>query len=293
MKILNLLFLFFCTIHAGLSQEINEKDIIGIYSQSNNNPEGGETLIIFPDNTYVLIYLGGFQKGKWHMENKTVQLEKETQPQFVLYGRKLHTLGNETRVDFNVDSDNGSLVSLNSKTINNLKPVFNDGANCFDYPYRIIQNNSLNHLHAAQALAQNIYDYDNNNKEISINLYAFKNLESFNDYILVNLPYEYTTSSVMRANYNKDILHFDYGLGEMRKSSLESIDPEELEYIKNFAKDNILPYTLEYGDELFPFVENPNSEDYIRFQRIEPFQVSIENLSIEKGSWFIAECDMD
>ena len=291
MKIFSLLFLILFITNSVESQELTNSDIIGVYSQPHSNPEGGETLIVFPDNTYVIVYFGGFQKGKWILKSEKIQLEKITEPVFALYGRKQESLKHQTRINFHVDSDNEALVSLNSKTIKNLRPVFNTNANCFDYPYQITLKNNLNHLQAAQLV--DVDTYDINQKEINTTLYDFKNLEGFNDYILVNLPYEYITASTIEATYRKEVLYFDYGLGEMRKSPLESIDAEELESIKNFIGQNILSDILKYGDELFPFVENPTVENSIPFQRIDAFQVSLEYISIEKKSWFTANCNED
>ncbi len=292
MKFLSLMYLLCLMTGTVISQNLKNTDVIGVFSQKINNPEGGETLIILPDNIYILIYFGGFQKGKWRLTGNTLLLERETEPIFALYARYIESLGNKIKLDFSVESNNQAAINFNPKIGDKFKPIFNVDANCLDYPYSIFQVTPLQHLQAAQIF--NAEYQITSIPEIKAAVYEFKNLENYNDFILVNLPYEYTTPVIIETTYRNNTLYFEHGFVEMSKKSLESIDILELDELKKIASQDILPKILAYGNEFFPHMENPTEEDLTTFRRLEPFRISADkNISLEKEPLFTATCRQD
>ncbi|WP_026449831.1 hypothetical protein [Aequorivita capsosiphonis] len=195
------LFLNICLILAGsvFAQSVSEEDVVGVYREKSNDPVGGSTLIFLPDCTFVIAYFGGVQKGTWERKGEMVLLNVSTEPQFALYGRKLNSLGNKTKIDFSMDADNGAMVGLDSNKKTTLNPVFNRDANCFSHPYVFTQEEKLIQLHAAQASRE--WEGSNSEEKPYTQVYHFNIFGAYNDLILINLPPEYTTKSTGQAMY--------------------------------------------------------------------------------------------
>lgn len=271
------------------SQNIKPDDVIGVFSEVNSNPEGGETLIILPDNTYILAYFGGLQKGNWRIDGNILQLDRIAEPIFVLYGRKLKSLEDKFQIDFTVESDNPTAISINPKIEDSLKLIFNIDANCLAYPYSISKREKLLHFEAAKI--HNEHPKNSDSKNLGAKIYNYKNLEDYNDFVLVNLPSEYTSALSIQATYKNNVLYIERG-GEMVKSPLESIETEELEEIKAYTKHGILPNSLEHDSEFFPSLENPTQEHYTTFPRLKPSELSLDKkIVLEKDSFFMANCE--
>lgn len=159
-------FLIICLLLAGslFAQTVSEEDIVGVYKPRSNDPVGDSTSVFMPDHSFIMIYFGSFQKGMWELKNEEVLITRSTEPQFVLYGRNLHHLGNKTQINFMMDAENGAMVGLDSHKKTTLKPIFNENANCFSHPYIFIQDKELIQLHAAQSSYDEV-DSDSENKE--------------------------------------------------------------------------------------------------------------------------------
>ena len=288
----NLIFIFSIIFSLSLSgQNISSDDVVGVYKERSSDPVGGATFIFLPDHTYIIAYFGGFQKGVWERNGEKVTLIKSTEPQFVLYGRKLKSLKNQTQINFSVEASNAVVVGLDSNEPIKLKPVFNDAANCFNYPYIFKQEKKLHHLRAAQVLMKNT----NSSSENDFFGYVFRFTipTDYNDLILINLPSDYTDKGTFNAIFNDDTLFIGSDSKGMKKRPLNTLSEEDLAMTTNFVKKSLLPNKLTMDNEFFPYFENPSSEFLAPFYKIKVLNVSKEEFTIESQPFFHASCDDD
>ena len=271
------------------AQVVSEEDIVGVYKVQSDDPMGGVTTVLLPDKTFVISYFGGMQKGKWELNDQIVLLTHSAEPQFALYGRKLSSLGNKTQINFQIEPDNDAMVGLDSNKKTSLKPVFNQDANCFDYPYIFTQEKELIQLHAAQG-TNGRTDHDPEGKPYA-QVYHFNIFGAYNDLILINLSSEYTTNSSSHAIYKDGMLYMDNGDEGTQKRPMESLNEEDTDYIKQFSNTSLFPNQLQLGDELFPYTENPTQEELKPYDRIDVLEISREGIKVHEESFFIATCD--
>ncbi|MGO3183079.1 MAG: hypothetical protein ACTIJ9_09635 [Aequorivita sp.] len=290
---MKILFLSICLILAGsvFAQTVSEEDLFGVYKAKSNDPMGGSTTVFLPNNTFVIAYFGGVQKGTWELRDDKILLSVSTEPQFALYGRKRNILGDKTQIDFSMDADNGAMVGLDSNNKNSLKPVFNRDANCFSHPYTFTQDEKLIQLHAAQAIRE--WEDSNSQEKPYAQVYHFNIFGAYNDLILINLSSEYTTKATAQAMYKEGKLYMETDDEGMAKRPLESLSEEDSAFIKQFSNKSLFPNQLLYGDEFFPYTENPSQEELKPYNRIDVLEISRQDIEIQEGSFFTATCDED
>ncbi|MCG2430304.1 hypothetical protein [Aequorivita xiaoshiensis] len=287
------LFFSICIIFsAALSgQNISNDDVVGVYKEESNDPVGGATFIFLLDYTYVIAYFGGFQKGVWELNKDKVTLIKSTEPQFVLYGRSLKSLKNRTQINFSVEANNAVAVGLDSNEQIKLKPVFNNAANCFNYPYIFKQEKKLHQLRAAQVLIKNTSSFSKNHP--SAHVFHFTIPTDYNDLILINLQSDYTQEVTSHAIFNNGKLFIGSDSKGMEKRPLQTLNEEDLVMSNYFAKKSLFPDELTSDNEFFPYFENPSSELLAPFYKIEDFDISKEAFTLESEPYFQASCDDD
>lgn len=288
----NLIFITCIIFSLSLSgQNISNDDVVGVYKERSNDPVGGATFIFLPDHTYVIAYFGGFQKGVWEFNGEKVTLVKSTEPQFALYGRKLKSLKNQTQINFSVEAGNAVLVGLDSNAKNKLKPIFNNEANCFNYPYIFKQEKKIHQLQAAQVLMKNANSFSKNN--LFAHVFHFIIPTDYNDLILINLPSDYTEKGTFHAIFNNGMLFIGSDSKGMEKRPLHTLNEEDLAMTNYFVKKSLVQNELTMYSEFFPYFENPSSELLAPYYKIKVFDSSKEDITIESEPFFHASCEDD
>jgi len=284
------LLLIICLVLTGsiFAQNISEENIIGVYQLKSNDPMGGNTLVFLPNNTYAIAYFGGIQKGTWELENGKLKVTKTVAPQFALYGRKISALDNTTQVKLSTRSENRVLVGFNAKNPTLLKRLFNPNSNCYIPPYVINEKGSIHQFNLA--LLEEFPGYKLQGAEKQARVFQFKNPESYNDLIVVNLPSEYTTESNIPITFKDGLLYVGSFSEGMKKKPLTSLNEEDTMYIQKYSSESLLPQKLQYGDEFFPYFENPTTEELKPYQRVKVIEVSKTHISLQTGSFLTATC---
>tara|TARA_A100000171_G_C2139337_1_gene153397 strand:- start:76 stop:933 length:858 start_codon:yes stop_codon:yes gene_type:complete len=276
----SLFLLFFTLITSLCAQEVS-----GVYHVRGNSPEGGTNYVLFPDNTFVVGYFGGMITGTWKKNGDLISFKNRVEPQFVLYGRRSTIVKDTVNVRFNVRENQGVAVGFTRQEPAYLKYVFNKNANCFSYPYIHKQTEKVTDLYVATI------PYNSACKTSASAVFHFQNPENFNEFILINLPDEYTEDINFSARIENDLLYFDTNLEGSTKRPLESLSEEDSFYLKNYTQNSILPAMLEYGHEFFPYVEDPTVQYLIPFNRIEPTILKYLKIELVKGSFFYTTCE--
>ena len=276
----SLFLLFFTLITSLCAQEVS-----GVYHVRGNSPEGGTNYVLFPDNTFVVGYFGGMITGTWKKDGDLISFKNRVEPKFVLYGRTSTIVKDTVNVRFNVLENQGVAVGFTKQEPTYLKYVFNKNANCFSYPYIHKQTEKVTNIYVATI------PYNSASKTSASAVFHFQNPENFNEFILINLPDEYTEDINFSARIENDLLYFDTNLEGSTKRSLESLSEEDSFYLKNYTQNSILPAMLEYGNEFFPYVEQPTAQDLVPFNRIEPTILKYLKIELVKGSFFYTTCE--
>lgn len=263
--------------------------ISGSYYQSSGNPEGGTTFIIVPNNTFVVAYFGGMRKGTWKQnENDGYTFVFHVEPKFVLYGRNNPKLKDSVSVRMSIDANKGFAVRFNKLKKGEFKPVFNEGANCFSYPYIYKQKDDLTNL---EAYAPDFRKYFEGEIYELPEVYDFKIKESYNEFILAGLSAEYSRAESFMATYNNGVLTIEGNKDLKKRKNFEDLDNETLAFIKQHTENEMLPKVLDYGNTFFPNYENPTETDLKSFFRIEPKLTSSKGITVSKSSLFVTNCE--
>jgi len=287
--------------HTIMAQKITINAIIGVYKLPNNNPEGGQTIAIFPDSTFVSVYFGGMQKGIWQLKDSTVYFTTVTEPQIAVYGRKLKMLKDSIQLDFSGEFNRRAKVNLNMETSDVMQHVFNDGANCKDYPYHYKTAKGFKKV--SFALNDGIRT-ENSERfgRFTFNLYTYEIPEGYNDLLAVTLPTQYTTKHTFTAVYKNDGLYFSVDK-PASKRPIESISKEDLAFYKKTSTHKLLPNVLKQGNEFFPYIEmndySKENEDELKalFQPLyiinpqDIVSIKEKNIKVASKSLFTANCD--
>jgi len=276
-----LFYSFFLISCITMAQNPTTEDIVGRYKLPNSNPEGGQSVLIFKNNTFATFYFGGALKGTWKIVGNEVQFKTESNPVFYLYGRTLKSLKDSTHLNFS--SEKNTLVNLNPKYNEAMQPLFNKGANCFGYPYVYKTNKHLRDLTFAK---------QNYRKANSFDIYKFKVNKKYNDLIVIGLPHEYTTESTFSALYKEGNLYFGYGDKPASKSSRPmKKNSENKTFLTEFMSKELIPQPLVYGNEFFPNYDNPTEEELTPFTRIAPIKITKGKVILRKQHLFTAKCE--
>ncbi len=277
---------FLVTVNTAImAQGILTESITGVYSLPTNNPEGGQSFAVLPDHTFVSVYFGGLIKGTWEIKDNTVHFATSAEPKIALYGRKLNTLKDTIQVDFGGDFDNGAKVNLDMRKGSDMQNVFNEGANCKAYPY--IYKTKMGLKKVAFAVRQGRRGVED------FSLFTFEIPETYNDIIAINLPAQYTTENIFIVNYKEGNLYFNPGSKHTSKRPLSSISEEDMRFYKQTTQ-GLLTEVIAYGDELFPYIENPTEEGVRSFYVINPVSVVTlkeKDIKVKPTCLFTAVCD--
>lgn len=279
----------FCCSVGAFAQSNASQDIVGVYTEKSDDPVGGATIVLLPDQTFAIVFFGGIHVGKWHFENEKVTLIPKVQPEFILYGRNLKSLGKTTKINFLLEPENQAMVGFEGNKRSDLKPVFNENANCLDFPYISVVDKPLAQLHAAQLSGNPLIDEADNNPYYDI--HHFNIFGAYNDLILINLSAEYTQRWSMEATFKNGKLFMDNGAEGMRKKPLESLNAEDLALITDYLAKDMFGEQLQYGDEFFPTIEDATEEELKPYKRIEVLEIGKDKVNIQEGSFFKAACD--
>ena len=277
-----LILLFFLISFMAMAQNPREEDIVGSYRLLSSDPQGGQWVTIFENKTFATFYFGGALKGTWKIEGNQVKFKTTAHPKFYLYGCKLESLIDSTHLNFSCEES--SLVNLNSKTSDTFQPLFNQDANCFDYPYILKIAKQFSEV----AFAKIAYGQNGEGLE----LYKFKIPKDFNDLVVVGLSNQYTEVIEFTATYKNGNLYFDSNkkAATKRPASIEDSEDEK-SYMDEFMKKELIPELLAYGNEFFPRHDNPTDEQLAPFTRITPIKIEKGNIKIGKNNLFTAICN--
>ncbi|MDY7395640.1 hypothetical protein UMM65_10335 [Aureibaculum sp. 2210JD6-5] len=277
-KLIYFFFLISCSL---MAQNPTPEDIVGSYRLPSNDPQGGQSVIIFENNTFATFYFGGALKGKWEIVGNEVKFKTEANPKFYLYGRKLAALKDSTQLNFSCE-ENSTFVNLNSKANDIFQPLFNDAANCFSHPYTYKSTTQLRNV----AFAKSDYGYGD-----LLDVYSFKIPEQYNDFIVIGLREEYTTETEFSASYKNGNLYFGGDKPASKKPDSVKETEENLAYLNEFMNKELLSEILNYGDEFFPYYDNPTKGQLTPFTRINP--INKKKSEVKKGdtNLFTAKCE--
>lgn len=279
--LLQLLFLVCVTVVTS----VKAQDISGVYHIKGNSPEGGTNYVLFPDNTFVVSYFGGMITGTWKKDGNTISFENRVEPKFVLYGRTISNIKDTLQVRFNVRESQGVAVGFAEEEQLQLKHVFNENPNCFSYPYIHKQTENITDFYVTNI------PYNSASEVNASKAFHFENLDGYNEFILINLPDEYTSEINFSARIENELLYFNNSLKGSTKRPVEDLSEEDAFYLKNYTQNSILPVSLNYGDEFFPYMEQPTEEDLTPFTRIEATILNTLKVELQKGSLFYTACE--
>lgn len=265
-----------------MAQNLTTEDIVGTYKLPSSDPQGGQSVIIFENNTFATFFFGGALKGTWKTIGNQIKFKTEGNPQFYLYGRKSLVLKDSTHLNFSCEES--AVVNLNSKTGDTFHPLFNEGANCFDYPYIHKINIPLSEVTFAKK--------DYRQRGDLFDLYKFEIPKDFNDLVVVGLSEQYTKVIEFTATYKDGNLYFNSNkkAASKRPSDIEDSE-EDKAYMNEFMNTELIPELLAYGNEFFPRHDNPTDEQLNPFTRINPLKVERGKAKIGKNNLFTANCN--
>lgn len=295
----------------------NAENIEGVYKAK------GAAFVINKNKTFLVIAYGTLIKGTWSIEKDLVYLKPQNpDAKFYVYARKNPSVKTGMRVSFMGDGiGNGIVVG---EFPNKMQPLFNENANCFDYPNV--------HLFKEKPAAITLLEEQNYENERGVDIprlmYNFPTGD-YNDFIVQHMQDSlYHRDFVFKITKNGLSDPEDASGKAFRKSTIKEAfsDQEELKFIEGafnraFAADyklvnnaynthddmdreiNIEHYKY---DKIKNIYVNPavpakqldyNSKDYhyqdvlMKFDRItgtsQP-QVTVKKIS---APVFIADCD--
>ncbi|PNK59901.1 hypothetical protein [Psychrobacter sp. FDAARGOS_221] len=247
-----------------------EDSLVGTYSlpTGSQSPEGGPGLALLPNRKYAVYSFGYAAGGDWRIvKGKYLHLIPYRVPQpYYVYGRHNSDLGQKSKIRFNGgDFSDATLVSFNDKPatpteLPKLTPVFNDGANCFSWPYEAVYPNTYKFL----TLAYNA-DYKNKGDD-AITTYTFNNEQGFNHFHA--LSFRKMSERKTMKFIIKDGELFAYSFSELEKlskSELPEPDTENAQFFKYISTESTIADSLFYnpaGNEIQQFDLDPNNYSY-------------------------------
>ncbi|WP_045501732.1 hypothetical protein [Chryseobacterium sp. StRB126] len=128
MKLNTILFplMIFCTtlIHA----QKNAENIDGVYKAK------GAVFIINKNKTFLIMAYATLIKGTWNIDKDLMYLKpKNPEDKFYIYARKNPDIKTGMRINFTGDDIGNSNIAV-GEFPNKMQSLFNDEANCLDYP---------------------------------------------------------------------------------------------------------------------------------------------------------------
>ncbi|WP_128755228.1 hypothetical protein [Aquimarina sediminis] len=211
----------------------NDMDVVGLYSLGSSSPEGGNHLFVLENGKFVITYFGGVQVGEWSLtSNTTILFTPDIKKnEFELYGRYNKNIGNTVRISFEGFEEASSFISL-KKTKDDkhiMKKVFNENANCFNYPY--VKNfrsttETISFMVLKEEMETLIYDF---------------NTKGFNDFIAFFCKNE-DEAYPFYATFKHNRLYLDEN-GYSTKQQLPK-EGEDIDFIRRVASKNASNKTI-------------------------------------------------
>lgn len=224
-------------------------------SSKGTSPEGGTTYILNANHQFVITFFGGILKGTWQQQGENINLTTDNSPHYVCYGRYIPDLEG-IQIRFNVEETNETLIQFNTLETE-MKPLFNQGANCFLRPYDVVFEEQPTALYLLQS-SEYLPDSP---------LYHFSNNQDFNQFLIINLREEYTTSQHFSFPFINGQLLFD--LSTSSRKPVSNLSEEDKLFIENYLNTNLFPDKLTPADRFFPIYDEPISTDTIPFIRLK------------------------
>lgn len=141
---------------------------------------------LFEDGKFMLYGYATMVFGSYVFEKDYLLFYPDQLPQFLLYANYNPTLGDNVSVNFRGFEEGKTFVQLGD---DNMQPVFNDGANCFDFPYIYEQSQPISQL----KFAVQKEDFD---AGPAYHTFHYQNDQRFNDFIAI-----YNKPQRARANF--------------------------------------------------------------------------------------------
>lgn len=252
--ILTTITLFIMTI---ANAQQNPQHIAGKY----NDAYGGCDLIIFEDNTFVMIAYATVINGTLDIKGDNITFTAVEPAPFNLYGRKnSHIAGGKIMYD---NFDQGvSLMNYTDKSqaMESMRLVFNLSANCFSYPYVHHFETDIETL--AFACIDKRFPYemlikkplpDEQYQFTPLEVYQFENVNTYNDFAVAFHEQRHLQPFHAKIVDNGNAivmsnLNINSGNQANRKIEKEEIEDEILEY-KEWR--NTEPFSMEPKEYVF------------------------------------------
>ncbi|WP_343561255.1 preprotein translocase subunit SecD [Sphingobacterium sp.] len=155
------------------------KTISGQYGDLNG-------ICLFEDGKFMLYGYATMVFGSYVFEKDYLLFYPDRLPQFQLYASHNPTLGDDVSINFRGFEEGKTFVQFGD---NNMQPLFNDGANCFDFPYIYEQSQPISQL----KFSVQKEDFD---AEPAYQTFHYQNDKHFNDFIAI-----YNKPQRARANF--------------------------------------------------------------------------------------------
>ncbi|PKV49134.1 hypothetical protein ATE84_1151 [Aquimarina sp. MAR_2010_214] len=238
----------------------NKEDIVGLYSLGSHSPEGGSHLFVLENGKFVITYFGGVQVGQWKKERDHTFLftPNVKTNQFELYGRHNKNIKDSLKISFMGFEESQNFVGLKKTKddVHIMKQVFNEDANCFNYPYVEIfkkHTDIISFMTSNEEMKATIIDFDTKN---------------FNDFIAYFFPSE-NEAYPFYAKLKENKLYLDEN--EYSEKHPLPAEGEDIEFIraianKNTSEDKIFcnpSYNKFEGNINDSYVFNKEKEAYI------------------------------
>ncbi|WP_194852516.1 hypothetical protein [Nonlabens antarcticus] len=262
--------------------------ISGSYNMGSNDPLGGTHFIVMPDQQFVVAYFGGMRKGTWERYEDTYQFTYHVEPQFVLYGRKNPSIADSIQVRVGLDGNRGFAVRFNGTKTDAFTPIFNEDSNCYSYPYIYKQTAALEQV---DVYAPDLREYYEGEIHEIPDYYSFKVGATYNEFVLTGLSREYSTERSFTAQFKEGSMIINGSESIKKSGDYADLNPEDLNYFKQYTTTEIFPPQLEYGNEFFPYNDEPINDDLIPFNRIDAVLVSSDGVVVGGESFFVVRCE--
>ncbi len=215
---------------SNLANGQSHSEILGLYNLGSSSPEGGSYLFILENGDYAIAHFGGLKIGKWkNVEENTYQLSPNpSKSKFELFGRYNKGLEGKTKIAFNGFENGETFVQLKNDKEEGytMQRVFNEGANCFSYPYVHTFNTTAKSISFVSIQHDAI---DTNHSIITIN-----NPERYNDFVAGYVEVDNYESNPLIAVLKDNQLYFEDGRTKSSvRTPLEEVG-EDLEFIRKF-----------------------------------------------------------
>ncbi|WP_378169617.1 hypothetical protein [Chryseobacterium tructae] len=219
----------FCTIL--LQAQKNAENIDGVYQTK------GAAFVINKNKTFLVIAYATLIKGTWSVEKDLLYLKpKNPESKFYVYARKNPDIKTGMRINFTGDGIGNSNIVV-GEFPNKMQPLFNDDANCLNYP--------------------NVHVFKE--KWTGITLLEEKNYENGLEVDIPKLIYNFPTgdyNDFIVQHMQDSLYHHDFIL-KITKKGLAEVNSESGEVIKKstvkevFSNDKELEFMNQSFDMAF------------------------------------------